>query len=57
MIFFIIIFFCIFGGTAMKTGDWDGFFKWLGIFLVVIFILYLFGSCSNTANNTIQDVP
>lgn len=57
MIFFIIIFFCIFGGTAMKTGDWDGFFKWLGIFLVVILILYLFGSCSNTANNTIQDVP
>lgn len=25
MIFFVIIFFCIFGGTAMKTGDWGGF--------------------------------
>lgn len=46
MLFLVLIFFCIFGGTAMKTGDWEGFIKGLVIFLIIAFILYCFGSCS-----------
>ena len=48
MLFLVIIFFCIFGGTAMKTGDWGGFLKGLIIFLIIICILSAFGSYSNT---------
>lgn len=46
MLFLVIIFFCIFGGTAIKTGDWDGFFKLLVIFLIVACVLAALGSCS-----------
>lgn len=48
MLFLVIIFFCIFGGTAMKTGDLEGFMKGLIIFLIVAFVLYAFGACAST---------
>ena len=47
MVFFAIIIFLIFGGSAMKTGDWNGFLKIFLVCMAIIFILYLFGSISN----------